>query len=122
MLFRSRVIVNQGKGNHWISAAHDPTRMTAPLLQLAEDEGGNWLVVPDPGLEPAEQTRLRKTIGLLGLNLRKVVLRRNAYVDDFLNNGPDYGPTWMQERQPFVYGELRRIFDRWAAGLESAAR
>ena len=93
-----RVIDNEGKGNHWIPAEHDPTAMTTPLLQLAEDEGGNWLVVPDPGLEHSEQTRLRETIGLLGLNLRKVVLRRNAYVDDFLNNGPDYGPTWMQEQ------------------------
>jgi hypothetical protein len=50
-----------------------------------------------------------------------VVLRRNAYVDDFLTNGSEYGVDWMQERQPFVYRELRRIFRVWAAELESAS-
>jgi hypothetical protein len=89
--------------------------MTAPLLQLAEDDRGNWLVVPDPSLEASEQTRLRETIRLLGLNLPKVVLRRNAYVEDFLTNGSQYGADWMEERQPFVYRELRRIFRLWAA-------
>lgn len=116
-----RVIDNEGKMNHWIPSDHDPTAMTAPFLQLAEDDRGNWLVVPDPSLEASEQTRLRETIRLLGLNLPKVVLRRNAYVEDFLNNGPDYGPAWMQQRQPFVYRELRRLFRLWAAGLEPAA-
>jgi hypothetical protein len=41
-------------------------------------------------------------------------------VEDVLNNGPDYGPAWMQQRQPFVYRELRRIFQLWATELESA--
>lgn len=110
-----RVIDNEGKRDHWIPSDHDPTELKLPLLQLAEDVHGNWLVVPDPNLEESEQKRLSETIGLLGLNLRKVVLRRNAFVEDFLNNGLEYGADWMQQRQPFVYHELRRIFRVWAA-------
>jgi hypothetical protein len=116
-----RVIDNEGKRDHWIPPDHDPTALRAPVFQLVEDDRGHWLVVPDPSLEVSEQTRLNETIRLLGLNLRKVVLRRNAYVDDFLTNGSEYGVDWMQERQPFVYRELRRIFRVWAAELESAS-
>lgn len=115
-----RVIDNEGKRNHWIPADHDPTAMTAPLLQLAEDDNGDWLVVPDPFLEAFEQVRLSETIRLLGLNLRKVVLRRNAYIEDFLHHGHEYGADWMQQRQPFVYRELRRIFQHWDEQLEPA--
>ncbi len=91
--------------------------MVEPWLQLAEDDLGNWIVVPEPGLESSLRARLEITIGLLGLNPRKVVQRRNEYVADFLANGYEYVENWVQERQPFVCRELVRIDGAWASAL-----
>lgn len=104
-----RVIDNEGKGNNLIPADHDPTQMDRHFFKLAEADNGDWLVVPDAGLDAMEQSRLQTTIQRLGLNRPKVLLARNQYVKDFLENAADYGDRWMQQRQPFVFGELRRL-------------
>jgi hypothetical protein len=83
--------------------------MNQQLFRLAEADSGDWLVVPAPGLDALEETRVQTTIQRLGLNRPKVLLARNQYVKDFLENAADYGDRWMQQRQPFVFGELRHL-------------
>lgn len=102
-----RVIDNEGKGNNLIPL--DPTTINRCLMELHEDSNGDWMVVPlKEGLSTMERNQVDCTIRLLGLNLRKVVIRRNQYVDDFKKNGGLYGDDFMNERQPFVYQELKR--------------
>ena len=104
-----RVIDNEGKRNHLISEEHDPTRLTRSIVELQEDDNGDWIVVPDSLLTASEQEKIGDTVRDLGLNGREVKTRRNQFVEDFLENKDLYDADFMEERQPFIYRELKRL-------------
>ena len=101
-----RVIDNEGKQNNVIPL--DPVALDHCLMELHEDPNGDWEVVPIQGLSDTDSDLAGRTIGLLGLNLRKVVIRRNQCVSDFVANASTYGDAFMESRQPFVFRELKR--------------
>jgi len=103
------VIDNECKKNHLIPEEHDPTRLTRNIMELKEDDNGDWIVIPDSSLTTSEQQKIDKTIQNLGLNSRTLKSRRKQYVEDFLDDGNQYSPNFMEERQPFIYGELKRL-------------
>jgi len=103
------VIDNECKKDHFISEEHDPTRLTHNIVELQEDENGDWIVTSDSSLTISEQEKIDKTIQDLGLNKRKVKIRRRQFVEDFLENKDRYDDDFMEERQPFIYRELKRL-------------
>ena len=103
------VIDNEGKKNNLVSEEHDPTRLTRNIVELQEDDYGDWIVVPDSSLTTLEQEKIDQTIQDLGLNMPKVKIRRRQCVEDFLENKDRYDADFMKDRQPFVYRELKRL-------------
>ncbi|MYC49649.1 MAG: hypothetical protein F4X50_05055 [Synechococcus sp. SB0662_bin_14] len=103
------VIDNECKKDHLIPEEHDPIRLTRDIMELKEDDNGDWIVVPDSSLTTSEQEKIGRTIQDLGLNRRRVKIRRNQYVEDFLDKDNHYGSDFMEERQPFIYRELKRL-------------
>lgn len=101
------VIDNEGKGDHIIPL--DPTALSSCLMQLQEDQNGDWKVVAVSGLCDTDSDLVELTIRLLGLNLRKVVIRRNQCVSDFVANVSTYDNAFMESRQPFIFRELKRL-------------
>ena len=104
-----KVIDNEGKQDHHIDQNHDPTRLTHDIVELKEDINGDWIVVPASSLDEGEQKKVHKTIQDLGLNKLTVKTRRKQYVEDFQDKNNQYDDLLMQERQPFIYRELRRL-------------
>jgi len=103
------VIDNECKKDHLISEEHDSTRLTHNIVELQEDKNGDWIVIPDSSLTISQQEKIGKTIQDLGLNKRKVKIRRRQFVKDFLDNKDRYDDDFMEERQPFIYRELKRL-------------
>ena len=66
-------------------------------------------MVPGSSLTALEQEKIGKTIQDLGLNKCKVKIRRNQYVKDFLDKDNPYSLDFIEERQPFVYRELKSL-------------
>ncbi|SAY38825.1 hypothetical protein [Candidatus Synechococcus spongiarum] len=104
-----QVIDNEGKKNHLIPEKYDPTRLTHKVVELQEDDDEDWIVVPNSSLTDLEQKEIKNTIQNLGLNRKKVKVRRRQYVEDFLENKCRYDANFMKERQPFIYCELKRL-------------
>ena len=103
------LIDNEGKEDHPISEEHDPTRLTRNIMELKEDDNGDWIVAPDSSLTTLEQEKIGKTIRDPGLNKPKVKIRRNQCVEDFLENKDRYDADFMEARQPFIYRELKQL-------------
>lgn len=87
---------------------HDPTSLTHNIMELEEDNDGDWIVVPAASLPDLERTKIDKTIKDLGLNNDVVKIIRKQWAEDFLDEDNPYDHAFMDKRQPFVYRELRR--------------
>lgn len=103
------VIDNECKKDHHIDENHDPTQLTRDIMELKEEDNGDWIVVPALSLSSDEKRKVAMTIQNLGLNNRKVKIMRNQYVEDFVKNQYKHGHVFMEERQPFIYRELKRL-------------
>jgi hypothetical protein len=79
------------------------------IVELEEDVRGKWIVRPAQNLNFFTTEQVQDTINKLGQNSRIVVVRRNKYVKDFINNIHVYSDAEMCARQPFVFSELRRL-------------
>lgn len=102
-------LINTCKKDNIITEAHDPTRMKTNLVKLQKDEYDNWKVVPDPRHGEAAKDDIMKTIDGLGLNNRKIIEARNACIQDFMEMCDVYSDALMEERQPFIYHELKEL-------------
>ena len=87
---------------------HDPTRLTHNIMELEEDNDGDWIVVPATSLPGSERIKIDRTIKDLGLNNTEVRIIRKKWVEDFLREDNPYDHAFMDKRQPFIYRELRR--------------
>ena len=103
------VIDNECKKNHHIDEEHDPAKLTHDIVELREDVDGEWIVVPISSLIELESKKVHETIQKLGLNNRKVKIRRRQWIEDFLDDQNQYGNNFMEKRQPFIYRELKRL-------------
>jgi hypothetical protein len=87
----------------------DPVSLPGMIVELEEDVRGKWIVRPAQNLNFFTTEQVQDTIKKLGLNSSIVVVRRNEYVKDFINNIHVYSDAEMCARQPFVFSELRRL-------------
>lgn len=102
-------LINTYKGDRIIREDHDPTQTTCNLVKLQRDERGDWIVIPESSLTNSEQEEVDRTIRSLGLNKPKVKAIRNQYVEHFRQSSDQYSADFMEERQPFIYRELKRL-------------
>jgi hypothetical protein len=101
-------VINNKKGDS--SIAIDAVSMPGTIVELEEDVKGDWIVVPAKSINFFSTAQVQDTIDKLGLNtVRPVVIRRNGYVTDFVDNIDGYSDAEMFVRQPFIFSELRRL-------------
>jgi hypothetical protein len=101
-------VINNKKGDS--SIAIDAVSMPGTIVELEEDVKGDWIVVPAKSINFFSTAQVQDTIDKLGLNtVRPVVIRRNGYVKDFVDNIDGYSDAEMFVRQPFIFSELRRL-------------
>ena len=99
-------IDSEYKKNNVIPDDHDPVRIAASAMMLQEDENGDLVVVPNPSFPDAEKDRLKETIRMLGLNRGPIKRARKKCFDDFIDPNQSYSHVFMQEMQPFIYGQM----------------